>query len=161
MGSIATKAFNNVYYQARLEAQKYDDVFKSRERTSELLGIAPCTLADYELGNVKVMPRDIVIAMAKLYKAPYLLNHYCACECPIGQTQGKEMPVNRNIEQTAFTLMKASSSMGKAVNDLIEVVSDGVITSDEVETLNGVIELLSVFAKLRDELEIKLKKVSG
>ena len=156
MGSIATKAYDNVYYQARLNVASFNDAFKSRERTCDILGIASCTLAEYELGNVKV-PTDILVAMATVYHAPQLLNYYCANECTIGTARGMQVVHHRNLEQTAFTLMKASSNIGKAVEDLVEVVADGIITAEEVDTLKSVIALLDMISKLRDELEIKMK----
>ena len=48
-----------------------------------MLGISVSTLADYELGNTKVVPVDKVVLMADLYNAPELKTGYCKHECPI------------------------------------------------------------------------------
>lgn len=49
-----------------------------------MLGLSVSTLADYELGNTKVVPVDKVVLMADLYNCPELKTGYCKHECPIG-----------------------------------------------------------------------------
>lgn len=61
----------------------YNERLYSREGAAELLGISVSTLADYELGNTKVVPVDKVVLMADLYNAPELKTGYCKHECPI------------------------------------------------------------------------------
>lgn len=58
MGKNPIKENQNVYYQARKQAARWDERLSSREMASELLGIAAYTLGDYELGNVKRVPPD-------------------------------------------------------------------------------------------------------
>lgn len=84
MGSDCTKSNENIYFRCRKDAAKYNDKLNSRESASELLGVSVSSLADYELGNTKVVPVDKVVLMADLYNAPQMLNCYCANECPIG-----------------------------------------------------------------------------
>ena len=84
MANDCMKANENIYFRCRKEAAKYNDKLNSRESASELLGVSVSSLADYELGNTKVVPVDKVVLMADLYNAPQLLNSYCARECPIG-----------------------------------------------------------------------------
>lgn len=55
MGKEPLKENTNVYFQARKRAAMSNDRLFSRENAAELLGISPYTLADYELGNTKVM----------------------------------------------------------------------------------------------------------
>ncbi|MCJ8044119.1 helix-turn-helix domain-containing protein [Blautia sp. NSJ-166] len=64
-------------------AAMYNERLYSREGAAELLGISVSTLADYELGNTKVVPVDKVVLMADLYNAPELKTGYCKHECPI------------------------------------------------------------------------------
>ena len=73
----------NVYFQARKKAAAYNERLWSREGAAELLGISVSTLADYELGNTKVVPVDKVVLMADLYKTPELITGYCMRECPV------------------------------------------------------------------------------
>lgn len=74
MGRNPIKENQNPYFRARKQAAEWDARLESRERASELIGIAAYTLADYELGNVKRVPADKVLIMADLYNAPWLLS---------------------------------------------------------------------------------------
>ena len=58
MGRGSTKGNENVYFVARKRAAMYNERLYSREGAAELLGISVSTLADYELGNTKVVPVD-------------------------------------------------------------------------------------------------------
>ena len=72
MGRGPMNENQNVYFQARKKAAAYNERIWSREGAAELLGISVSTLADYELGNTKVVPVDKVVLMADLYKTPEL-----------------------------------------------------------------------------------------
>ena len=72
MGRGPTNENTNMYFQARKKAATYNERLWSREGAAELLGISVSTLADYELGNTKVVPVDKVVLMADLYNAPVL-----------------------------------------------------------------------------------------
>ncbi len=85
MANGCTKVNENIYFRCRKEASTYDERLSSREGASELLGVSVSSLADYELGNTKVVPVDKVNLMAELYKAPQLRTLYCKNECPIGK----------------------------------------------------------------------------
>ena len=87
MGRDATKAAGNPWYRARKKAAEYDDRLSSREGAAERLGMSVSSVADAELGLAKCMPVDKAVLMADLYNAPWLLNHYCLNECPIGCRQ--------------------------------------------------------------------------
>lgn len=58
MGRGPTNENANMYFQARKKAATYNERLWSREGAAELLGISVSTLADYELGNTKVVPVD-------------------------------------------------------------------------------------------------------
>ena len=81
MGKGPINENTNVYFQARKKAAIYNERLYSREGASELLGISVSTLADYELGNTKIVPVDKVVLMADLYRAPELITGYCMKEC--------------------------------------------------------------------------------
>lgn len=53
-----------MYFQARKKAATYNERLWSREGAAELLGISVSTLADYELGNTKVVPVDKVVLLS-------------------------------------------------------------------------------------------------
>ena len=105
MGKEPVKENTNVYFQARKKAAMSNDRLYSRENAAELIGISPYTLADYELGNTKVVPVDKVMIMADLYNCPELRTGYCKYECPIG----KHIPLATTvsgIEGIALRLIK-------------------------------------------------------
>ena len=83
MGRGPTNENTNMYFQARKKAATFNERLWSREGAAELLGISVSTLADYELGNTKVVPVDKVVLMADLYNAPELITGYCMRECPV------------------------------------------------------------------------------
>ena len=91
MGRGPMNENQNVYFQARKKAAAYNERLWSREGAAELLGISVSTLADYELGNTKVVPVDKVVLMADLYKTPELITGYCMRECP-----GTRIPTTGN-----------------------------------------------------------------
>ena len=105
MAREPVKENTNVYFQARKKAAMSNDRLYSRENAAELIGISPYTLADYELGNTKVVPVDKVMIMADLYNCPELRTGYCKYECPIG----KHIPLATTvsgIEGIALRLIK-------------------------------------------------------
>lgn len=67
MGRGATKAAGNVYYQARIEAAKWNGSLSSREGAAEALGVSVDTVKNIELGLHKCVPVDLVVLMADLY----------------------------------------------------------------------------------------------
>ena len=70
MGRRPTKAADNPFCKARLEAAKYNERLYSKEGAAELLGVSVSTLSDYELGITKIIPPDMVLKMSDLYNAP-------------------------------------------------------------------------------------------
>lgn len=84
MGRIPTMAIKTIYGKARVEAAKSNKKFKSREKAAEAIGISKDSLVNYELGKCKVVPPDVVVIIAEVYKTPQLLREYCST-CPIGK----------------------------------------------------------------------------
>lgn len=66
MGKAPMNENNNMYFKARKKAAVYNERLYSREGAAELLGISVSTLADYELGNTKVVPVDKVVLMSEM-----------------------------------------------------------------------------------------------
>ena len=100
----------NVWFRARKKAASYNDKLNSREGASEAIGIAPSTLAEYELGITKCIPPDKAVLMADVYKAPELMSWYCNHECPIGCATAKKPEEVGGIEQVAIALLNRSES---------------------------------------------------
>ena len=155
MGKDSTKGNDNVYFRARKEAAIYNERLFSREGAAELLGISVSTLADYELGNTKVVPVDKVVLMADLYNCPELKYGYCKHECPIG----KQMPLAteaKGIEGIALRMIQKFDPEGlsEMKNSLVDIAADGIISDDEKPKLEAILRKLDDMAVVINELKL-------
>ena len=149
MGRGPTNENTNMYFQARKKAATYNERLWSREGAAELLGISVSTLADYELGNTKVVPVDKVVLMADLYNAPELITGYCMRECPVHGF----LPLateEKSLEGIALRLLQNfnEDSLKNMRDSLIEITADGKITKDELPALEKIIEQLEKTAEV-------------
>lgn len=118
-----TKASQNRYCQARLEAAKYNDRFASRASAAEELpGVTEDSLKKYEL-DITRPPNDVIALMADAYNAPELILWYCSHECPLGRNcrEMPEMPPERTFVRLTNTLNKLDDAM----RELAELMDDG------------------------------------
>ena len=155
MGKGPINENNNVYFRARKKAATYNERLYSREGASELLGISVSTLADYELGNTKVVPVDKVLLMADLYNAPELITGYCRYECPIHGF----LPLateEKNIQGIALRILKGfdEAELAGIKHDLVEISEDGIISNDEVQRMREILKHLEEIAETISELKI-------
>ena len=158
MGRGSTKGNENVYFVARKRAAMYNERLYSREGAAELLGISVSTLADYELGNTKVVPVDKVVLMAELKTG------YCKHECPICSY----LPVAteaKGLEGIALRLMKRldCDELNRIKKELVDITEDGIIDETEKPELKKILAFLDEVAESISELKIVgekyLKKV--
>lgn len=155
MGKGPINENNNVYFKARKKAAAYNERLYSREGAAELLGISVSTLADYELGNTKVVPVDKVVLMADLYNSPELITGYCMRECPVHGF----LPLateEKSIQGIALRLLKRfnENELEHMKEDLIDITVDGLISEDEVPRLKAILERLDVMAETISEMKI-------
>ena len=155
MGKGPINENNNVYFKARKKAAAYNERLYSREGAAELLGISVSTLADYELGNTKVVPVDKVVLMADLYNSPELITGYCMRECPVHGF----LPLateEKSIQGIALRLLKRfnENELEHMKEDLIDITEDGLISEDEVPRLKAILERLDVMAETISEMNI-------
>ena len=162
MGRGATKATGNVWYEARIEAARYNEKLCSREGAAELLDMSVSAISDMELDITKFMPVDKAVRVADLYKAPQLRNYYCKNVCPIGKNKPVAVELD-TIELVTVRLLKALQT--EAVEDirrkLLEIAEDGVVSEDEVVDLDAVTDCLNNLAKQISSLQIILSIVKG
>ena len=160
MGRDAKKAAGNPWYEARINAAKYDDRLSSREGAAERLGMSASSVADAELGLTKFMPVDKAVLMADAYNAPHLLNHYCLNECPIGCRRPLSDD-NLDIDRVTVRLLKnlKVSQLEVIKEKLLDIAEDGVISDDEKPELVEVMEYLDGLARVLSELQIVSQKV--
>lgn len=163
MGRDAVKARGNPWYEARLEAAKWDDRLASREGAAEQLGMSVDAVKNAELNLDKCMPVDKAVLMADLYKAPQLLNHYCLKECPIGCHRSISDEV-LGIDRITVKLLSSMrvSQISSIKERLLQIAQDGVISDDELEDLQDITRYLGDLTKIVSELktasEIALKR---
>ena len=146
MGRGSTKGNENVYFVARKRAAMYNERLYSREGAAELLGISVSTLADYELGNTKVVPVDKVVLMADLYNAPELKTGYCKHECPICSYLPVATEV-KGLEGITLRLMKRldCDELNRIKKELVDITEDGIIDETERPDFDRIIKELLAF----------------
>ncbi len=156
MGRRPTKAADNPFCQARLEAAKYNERLYSKEGAAELLGVSVSTLSDYELGLTKVIPPDMVVKMAELYHAPELENYYCTEMCPLGcEMQKVSIEDLDRISIRAFAALRKLSGTGDL---LLEIAEDGIVSDDERPDMQRVLESLGELEAVTQNLKFWAKK---
>jgi len=160
MGRDAKKAAGNPWYEARINAAKYDDRLSSREGAAERLGMSASSVADAELGLTKFMPVDKAVLMADAYNAPHLLNHYCLNECPIGCRRPLS-DEDLDIDRVTVRLLKnlKVSQLNDIKDKLLDIAEDGVISDEEKPDLKEVMEYLNELARALSELQTVSQKV--
>ena len=136
MPKISTKENKNIYQTTR------EELGLSREAASELLEIISKEKIE-KIENEKALPHpDEVLIMSQKYKKPILCNYYCSNECPIGQEYVPEIKI-KDLSQIVLEMLASLNSMNQKKERLIEIASDGVIDSDELDE----------FIHIQDELE--------
>ena len=159
MGKGPINENTNVYFQARKKAAIYNERLYSREGAAELLGISVSTLADYELGNTKVVPVDKVVLMADLYCTPELIAGYSMRECPVHGF----LPLateEKSIQGIALRLLKGfnEDELKTMKVDLIEITEDGIISQEEIPKLKEILKKLEGMAEVISEMKIAGEK---
>lgn len=149
------KGNENVYFRSRKRAAMRDERLSSREGAAELLGVSPSTVADYELGNTKVVPVDKVDLMANLYNCPELRTLYCKTECPIG----RRMPLATNIgslESVAIRFLKEfdESKLEDIRHGLIEIAADGKVDESEKTEFQALLRLMEAMSLILSEVRL-------
>lgn len=156
MGRKPTKAADNPFCKARLEAASYNDRLFSKEGASELLGVSVSTLSDYELGVTKVIPPDMVLKMSDLYNAPELENYYCTNMCPLGCNIPKV-----DLEALDRISLRALSTFRKVEETreiLLDITADGVIAEEEKADLQKVLCNLEELEQIAQSMKLWVKK---
>lgn len=156
MGRKPTKAADNPFCIARLEAAKYNERLFSKEGASELLGVSVSTLSDYELGITKVVPPDMVVKMADLYNAPQLENYYCTNMCPLGGSIPKAEIAD--LDRITVRTLSAFRKLRNTKELLLDITEDGVIDESEKADMEKVLEDLEELEQIAQSMKLWIKK---
>ncbi len=91
------------------------------------------------LSSVKERPNDTRFVSA--YQDPYLCNHYCSEECPIGQKYTPKVEV-KDVSQLTLELMVGLTKMNLLKDRLMEIVVDGKVSEEEQRDFQAIREQL-------------------
>lgn len=155
----ATKAADNVYYQARIRAADYNDQLNSREAAAEVVCIERTRLANIELGNLNPHPEEVNL-MASTYNAPDLINYYCAHQCPVGCGRIDELNP-RNLESAALKIERLTRNIDAIAQDISDIAEDGKITADERKLFDCRLQQLRELKKSIEELILIAEETNG
>ena len=162
MGSGCMKDNENVYFRARKAAANNNERLFSREGAAELLGISVSTLADYELGNTKVVPVDKVVLMADLYNCPELKAMYCKHECPIGRRMAIATQTG-SLESVTIRFLREfdNKKLEDMRSSLIEIAADGRVDENEKSELQMVLGMMDSLSLVLSEMKLIGEKALG
>ncbi|MBQ9305828.1 DNA-binding transcriptional regulator [Butyrivibrio sp.] len=156
MGTNPTKAADNVFYLARKKASMYNEKLCSRAGAAELLGYASSsTISDWELG-ISLPTAQAVLKMSDLYHAPELINLYCTSMCPLGKTV--QRVDTDSLDRITIQALSTFEKVMKTRGILLEITADGVITEDEEDSLDLVIQHFEELEKVAQNLKLWVKK---
>lgn len=156
MGTRPTKALNNIFCKARLEAAKYNEKLKSRDGAAELLGYASAsTISDWELG-ISIPTPEAVLKMADLYNAPELVNEYCKKMCPLGH----DLPElsTGDLDRLTIEIMSALKGVESAKDNLLDITADGIISENEKTQLESILKQLDKINAASNSLKVWVQK---
>lgn len=124
----------NIYQNARKIAGL------TQERAAELLGLSPRSLADYEAG-LRVPPNDVADRMVTEYKSQLLAVQHLRASTQFARAL---LPAVQplTLPEAALTLIDAVYAFAddRLDRELIDIARDGVITEDERERFDHVVE---------------------
>lgn len=155
MANIAAKTSSNVFYQARCKASTHNERLSSREGAADIMSIDRGRLYRIESGIANPYPEEVHL-MADLYNAPELRNYYCREMC----TLGCEVPkVDMcDLDRISIRALVAFRKVDETKNLLLDITEDGVISEDEREDMQKILDTLSELEAVTQNLKVWVKK---
>lgn len=156
MGRRPTKAADNPFCKARLEAAKYNERFFSKEYAAEQLHISASQLQDYELGITKCIPPDNILRMADIYNAPELRYMYCREMCPLGDNIPKIE--DEDLDRISLRALSSFRKISEAKELLLDITADGIIEEEEKTDLDRIVKILDEVNEISQNLKVWIEK---
>lgn len=156
MGRKATKASDNIFYQARVEAMEKNPEFSSREKASDIIGIDRTRLARIELSEVVPYQEEVKL-IAQAYDKPELCSQYCVMMCPLGSITGKRVKV-KNLDRLILNTLGSINDISELKNSLIDISEDGLVDESEREEFRKILGVLSEISEMAQSLEFWARK---
>ena len=151
MGRRSVRENKSVWQTAR------EKELLTREAAAEKMAfVSEDRVEKIEAGRSAPHP-DEVLAMAKAYRAPDLVNYFCSHECPIGKKHVPEVPV-KELPSIVLALLADMHSLEERRDRLIEIAADGSICPEEAEDFSAVRKTLSSVSLAAAALELWVEK---
>lgn len=156
MAKKATKAADNIFYKARMEAAACNDNLNSREGAAEQLGIDRTRLARIELGSLNPYPEEVLL-MSDAYNTPELNNYFCSRMCPLGQ---QTVPAAEllHLDRITIRILTALGNTEFIQKTILEIVEDGIVSEDEQPQVQQILKVLENISKAAMEMKLWVEK---
>lgn len=156
MAKKATKAADNIFYKARMEAAACNDNLNSREGAAEQLGIDRTRLARIELGSLNPYPEEVLL-MSDAYNTPELNNYFCSRMCPLGQQTVPAAELLR-LDRITIRILTALGNTEFIQKTILEIVKDGIVSEDEQPQVQQILKALENISKAAMEMKLWVEK---
>ncbi len=148
MGKKSISEDKNIYWLCREEAGL------TRAAAGELLFMGESKIEKIEKGLTNPAPEDVQ-AMAAVYHRPELLNYFCVHECAIGQKYVPEIEL-KSISEIVISIVDSINELNDKKNRLIQIISDGKITLDELRDFAKISNALRALSLSVDTMDLWL-----
>lgn len=155
MANITAKTNANVFYQARCKVSTHNQQLRSREGAAELMAIDRGRLYRIEKGVTNPYAEEIHL-MSELYNAPELRNYYCKNCCPLGENV-PEISTD-NLDRIAIKALSSFKKLRITQELLLNITEDGIISEDEKEDMQKILDALSELEAVAQNLKVWVKK---
>ena len=155
MSNVTVSTSSNVFYQARCKASTHNEQLKSREGAADIMLIDRGRLYRIESGLTNPYPEEVLL-MSDLYNAPELRNFYCTNTCPLG----KDFPKVdvQELDRITIRVLNTFRKINETKEMLLDVTADGIITEDEQEDMQKILETLEEMEQVTQSLKLWVKK---
>ena len=155
MSNITAKTSSNIFFQARCSASTHNEQLSSREGAADIMSIDRGRLYRIESGIANPYPEEIHM-MADLYNAPELENHFCTCMCPLGRDMPKADITD--LDRISVKALSTFRRIGQTKEMLLDITEDGIISDDEKEEMNQILNNLDELEQVAQSLKLWVKK---
>ncbi|MDD3402917.1 MAG: helix-turn-helix transcriptional regulator [Hespellia sp.] len=150
MGQKSTRKNKNIYFTNR-EASGL-----TRDAAAENLHISRSRLEKIEYDTSLPTPEE-VIAMSQAYHNLSLCNYYCSHDCALGRERVPEVK-EKNLTQITIEVLATLNELTCNKDRFINIVSDGVISEEELPDFMSIKENLKQMSMVIDSLNLWVEK---
>lgn len=158
MSNITEQTSSNVFFKARCKASIHNERLNSREGAADIMSIDRGRLYRIERGVTNPYSEEVHL-MADLYNAPELRNYYCREICPLGCEIPKVDMCD--LDRISIRAFVAFRKVDETKNLLLDITEDGIISEDEREDMQKILDTLSELEAVTQNLKVWVKKNLG